>query len=225
MRILIAEDEIEMSNALVAILKHNNYSVDAVYNGQEALDYLETGLYDAAILDIMMPLMDGLTVLKRIRAQGISVPVLLLTARSEIDDRVTGLDAGADDYLTKPFAMKELLARVRSMTRRREDYSARDLSFAGIELDADNFILSSRISVRLSIREFELMKTLMLNVDRPLHTSYLLEHIWKNETDAGEDTVWLYISYLKGKLKAVDAMAAIRGEKGGSFRLEEIRSE
>ena len=107
MRLLLAEDELEMSNAVVAILKHNNYSVDAVYDGQEALDYLETGLYDAAILDIMMPKVDGITVVKKVRAAGNDIPILLLTAKSEIDDRVTGLDAGADDYLTKPFAMKE----------------------------------------------------------------------------------------------------------------------
>ena len=129
MRILLADDEKEMTEALTAILKHNNYSVDAVYDGQDAYDYLETGLYDAAILDIMMPKMDGVTVLKKIRAKGMSLPVLLLTAKSEVDDRVEGLDAGADDYLTKPFAMKELLARVRALTRRTGDVTDNVLTF------------------------------------------------------------------------------------------------
>ena len=123
MRLLLAEDEKALSKALVTILAHNNYSIDAVYNGQDALEYLSTGLYDAAILDIMMPGLDGITVLKRARSAGLAIPVLLLTAKSEIDDRVTGLDAGADDYLTKPFAAAELLARVRAIIRRRADYS------------------------------------------------------------------------------------------------------
>ncbi len=136
MRLLLAEDEKELSNALVTILKHNNYSVDAVYNGQDALDYLEMGLYDGAVLDIMMPKMDGITVLKKIREQGNAIPVLLLTAKSEIDDRVEGLDSGADDYLTKPFATKELLARIRAMTRRQSETTDAILSFGNLTLES-----------------------------------------------------------------------------------------
>lgn len=134
MRLLLAEDEKELSNALVAVLKHNNYSVDAVYNGQDALDYLESGNYDGAILDIMMPKMDGIQVLKAIRSQNNLIPIILLTAKSEIDDRVTGLDCGADDYLTKPFSMKELLARIRAITRRQTDNADSLLRFENLTL-------------------------------------------------------------------------------------------
>ncbi len=135
MRLLLAEDEKMLSDALVTMLTHNNYSVDAVYNGQDALDYLETGDYDGAILDIMMPKMDGLTVLRKIREEGLTLPVIMLTAKSEVDDRVEGLDAGADDYLTKPFAIKELLARIRSMTRRQPELSDSVLKFGNLSLD------------------------------------------------------------------------------------------
>ena len=143
MRLLLAEDEIELSNALVAVLKHNNYSVDPVYNGQDALDYLLNGNYDGAILDIMMPKMDGITVLKNVRKEGLSLPIILLTAKSEIDDRVTGLDAGADDYLTKPFSMKELLARIRAMTRRQTPTSDSILTFGDLSLDRSTYQLST----------------------------------------------------------------------------------
>jgi DNA-binding response OmpR family regulator len=142
MRILLAEDEQEMSNALTTILKHNNFSVDAVYDGQDAYDYLQSEIYDAVILDIMMPKMDGLTVLQKIRSEGNAVPVLLLTAKSEIDDKVTGLDLGADDYLTKPFAMKELLAHVRALTRRKGDVKDSVLHFDDLSLDRGTYLLS-----------------------------------------------------------------------------------
>ena len=140
MRLLLAEDEEDLSKALIAVLKHNNYSVDAVYNGQDALDYLETENYDGAILDIMMPKMDGLTVLRKIREAGNSVPVILLTAKAEIDDRVAGLDCGADDYLTKPFSMKELLARIRAMTRRKAETTDSVLTFEDISLDRSTYV-------------------------------------------------------------------------------------
>lgn len=155
MRLLLAEDEKALSNALVTIFKHNNYSVDAVYNGQDALDYLESGIYDGVILDIMMPKVDGITVLKKIRAVGTPVPVLMLTAKSEIDDRVLGLDCGADDYLTKPFASKELLARVRAMTRRQTKSRDSVLSFQNLSLDRSTYELSSETGVvRLANKEF-----------------------------------------------------------------------
>lgn len=143
MRLLLAEDEKTLSNALVTILKHNNYSVDAVYNGEDAIDYIETGVYDGAILDIMMPKIDGITVLKTIRAGGNKMPVLLLTAKSDVDDKVLGLDAGADDYLTKPFVTKELLARIRAITRRQAELTDNSLSFGDLKLDRVSFELSS----------------------------------------------------------------------------------
>lgn len=162
MRLLLAEDERMLSDALVAILTHSNYSVDAVYDGQEALDYLAAGgNYDAAILDIMMPKLDGLSVLRTIRSQGNPLPVLLLTARSEVDDRVEGLDSGADDYLTKPFATKELLARIRAMTRRQPDLTDTVLHFGDVSLERQSFILTGpQGAVRLAGKEFQMMEML-----------------------------------------------------------------
>ena len=148
MRLLLAEDVKELSRALVTILKHNNYSVDAVYNGEDALDYIESGVYDGVVLDIMMPKIDGITVLKTIRKEGNSVPVILLTAKSEIEDKVLGLDCGADDYLTKPFSAKELLARIRAMTRKRTEANNSVISFENIKLDTSTFELSSVVSLK-----------------------------------------------------------------------------
>ena len=164
MRLLLAEDEKELSKALTAILVHNNYSVDAVYNGREALEYINCENYDGVILDIMMPEIDGITVLKNIREKGNSVPVIMLTAKSEIDDRVLGLDCGADDYLTKPFAMKELLARIRAMTRRQDEITNSVLKFSNISLNRATFELYSDTgSFRLANKEFQMLEMLMTN--------------------------------------------------------------
>ncbi|MBQ6589974.1 MAG: response regulator transcription factor [Lachnospiraceae bacterium] len=218
-RILLAEDTRDMNRALTALLTHEKYTVDSVFDGEEALDHLRQNAYDAVILDIMMPKKDGLEVLREIRSDGNTAPVLLLTAKAEIDDRVNGLDAGADDYLTKPFAMKELLARVRSMTRRHTRYSGESLRFGNLQLSAENFELRAENAVRLSIKDFELMQILMKNSSRPLDTSFLLQHVWGGDEEAGEDTVWLYISYLRNKLRAVAADVTLEGSRGGSFFL------
>ncbi|MDO4620787.1 MAG: response regulator transcription factor [Lachnospiraceae bacterium] len=220
MKILLAEDTRDMNRALTAVLSHNGYEVDSVFDGEAALEKLGTDSYDAVILDIMMPKKDGLSVLKEMRARGIVAPVLLLTAKAEVDDRVAGLDAGADDYLTKPFAMKELLARVRSMTRRRNTYQSNELQYQDIRLQADNFELIAENTIRLAAKEFELLQLLILNADHELENTYILEHIWGNEPEADADTVWLYISYLKGKLAAVESRVTIRGMRGGSYQLE-----
>ncbi len=219
MKLLIAEDTRDLNRALSAILIHEGYDVFSVYDGEQALAAIRENTYDGIILDIMMPKKTGIEVLTEIRAINIVTPVLLLTAKSEIDDRVAGLDAGADDYLTKPFAMKELLARVRSMTRRRTTYNATELSYGDIKLNADRFELSSENAVRLSIKEFELMQTLILNAGKDVDTDYLLEHVWGTEPDAKPDTVWLYISYLKGKLQAIDSGVKIEGTRGGTYHL------
>lgn len=219
MKILLAEDTRDLNRALTAVLEHEQYDVDSVYDGEEAMEHLQAGSYDGIILDIMMPKKDGLEVLREIRSVGDVTPVLLLTAKAEIDDRVTGLDAGADDYLTKPFAIKELLARVRSMTRRRVEYGQKELRFGDIVLRSDTFELSSGNSVRLSIREFELMQALILHTDREMDTEELLQQVWHSEPDAQSDTVWLYISYLKGKLASIDSGMTITGARGGRFRL------
>lgn len=225
MKLLYAEDEAAMSEAVADILTFHKYAVDVVDNGEDALEYARSEAYDGIILDIMMPKKSGLEVLSSIRKSNILTPVLLLTAKAEVDDRVAGLDAGADDYLTKPFAMKELLARVRSLTRRNAKYSEEELRFADIVLNAENFELTAENSVRLSIREVELMQTLIRNAGRELTTDTILDLVWNKDPEAGEDTVWLYISYLRGKLQAIDSHVEISGKRGGSFMLVDCRDE
>ena len=221
-RLLLAEDTRDLNRALVTVLAHEGYEVVAAFDGEEALDYIRTQTFDGIILDIMMPKRDGLEVLRELRSSGVYTPVLLLTAKAEVDDRVVGLDAGADDYLTKPFAMKELLARVRSMTRRREGYAAERLSFADIVLDAETFELSASNAVRLSVKEFELMQALVKNAGHMLGVEYLLGHVWHGETDVDINTVELYVSYLRGKLKWVGSSLTVEGigsGTGSAFRI------
>jgi len=219
MKLLLAEDTRDLNRVVTAMLRHEGYIVDSAYDGEEALvDILSNG-YDAIILDIMMPKMDGLSVLREMRKRGINTPVLLLTAKAEVDDRVEGLDAGADDYLPKPFAMKELLARIRAMTRRRTEYSTDLLRFGDFTLNAENFELASENSVRLSVKEFALLQTFMLNEDKALDSDYILSHVWEGEKESNESTVWLYVNYLKRKLTSIDSNATISGEKGGPYQL------
>ncbi len=220
MKLLIAEDTVDLNRALQAILKTQNYEVDAVYDGEEAMTFIEQQSYDGIILDIMMPKKDGIEVLKEIRAKGLNTPVLLLTAKTEVDDRVAGLDAGADDYLPKPFAMKELLARIRSMTRRQTEYNEHDIAYADFTLQAASFELTAENSVSLSGKEYELLRILVANAGRELTTEFLLEHIWGDEEGASSDTVWLYISYIKGKLASVASSVQIDGTRGGSYKLQ-----
>lgn len=219
MKILLAEDTRDLNRAVTALLDHEGYEVDSAFDGEEAMDYILKSDYDGVVLDIMMPKKDGLEVLKEMRSRHILTPVMLLTAKTEIDDRVAGLDAGADDYLPKPFAMKEFLARIRSMTRRSKEYGASELTFEDITLSPKDFVLSARNTVILTAKEYELMDVLLANKDTELSTEYLLSHIWRNEENAHADTVWLYITYLKGKLKSVGSKVGITGAKGESFRL------
>ncbi len=219
MKILLAEDTAELNRAVAAALELSNYDVDRTYDGEQATEQLKSESYDGIILDIMMPKKDGLQVLKELRSRYIMTPVLFLTAKTEIEDRVAGLDAGADDYLSKPFAIKELLARIRSMIRRHDTYEESMLQLYDISLEPNGLILSSQNNVRLSIKEYELMRALILNRDVELTTAFLLEHIWRNELQAQEDTVWLYICYLKNKLSAVGSNTKICGSKGGCFQI------
>ena len=219
MRILLAEDEVELSRALSAVLAHQGYETDAVYDGQAAVEKAEENSYDCMIFDIMMPVMDGLAAVREIRRQGNTTPVIMLTARTEIDDRVGGLDAGADDYLTKPFAMKELLARIRSMTRRKNSFSGTKLTVEGVTLDLDSQELSAVHSIRLSGRELQLMELFMRSPGRELTTEEVFARIWKEDPEEDPEIVWLYISYLRKKLGAIKAGITIKGEKGGSFTL------
>ena len=219
MKILLAEDTKDMNRVVTAALEHQGYQVDSVFNGKDALEAAMQSGYDAMVMDIMMPEMDGIEVLKILREKKIITPILLLTAKTGIDDRVDGLDAGADDYLTKPFSMKELLARVRAMTRRKKQYESKIMTYGDISLNGDNFELRATNTIRLSIKEFELLQTLMVNTETFLATDYFLEHIWDN-SDAESSTVKLYVAYLNNKLKAVSSHVTIM-EKNGTYKLME----
>lgn len=219
----MAEDEKELSQALVAVLKHNNYSVDAVYNGQDAFDYLEGQEYDGAILDIMMPKMDGLTVLKKIREQGNHVPVLLLTAKTQVDDRVLGLDAGADDYLGKPFAMKELLARIRAMTRRLSAVSSNLLCYGNVTLDRTSYELSvGSESIRLANKDFQMMEMLLTNPGQVISTERFMEKVWGYDSETEINVVWVYLSNLRKKLTSLNADIEIKSIRNLGYSLEKV---
>ncbi len=222
MRLLLAEDERALSKALVTILERNNYSVDAAYDGQEALDYLETDNYDGVVLDIMMPRVDGITVLKTIREKGNRVPVLMLTAKSEIDDKVLGLDTGANDYLTKPFNTRELLARIRAMTRSQTAQASSRLTLGNVTLDRATFELSTPAgSFRLANKEFQMLEMLMSNPHHVISAERFMEKIWGYDSEAEINVVWVYISYLRKKLAALHADIEIRVTRNVGYSLEE----
>lgn len=221
MRLLLAEDERELSEALAAVLRHNHYSVDTVYDGQEALDYLEGMEYDGVILDIMMPKKSGLEVLRTIRSQKNTVPVLLLTAKTQVDDRVEGLDAGADDYLGKPFAMKELLARVRAMTRRQSGLTDNVLTVGNLNLDRSSFdLFVGDDRIHLANKDFQMMEMLMVNPGQILSTERFMEKIWGYDSDTEINVVWVYISNLRKKLISLGADQEIRAVRNQGYSLE-----
>ncbi len=222
MRILIAEDEKELAKALKVILERNKYSVDLVSNGAEAVDYASQITYDALILDIMMPVMDGLETLTEIRRRGIGTPVLFLTAKGELSDRILGLDTGADDYLSKPFAISELLARIRALTRRSGSYAPAILSFGNIRLDSGCYRLCSEAgSVRLNNKEFQMMELFMRNPHHIFSTEHLMDRIWGRESETEIDVVWTNIGFLRKKLKQLGADVQIRTIRGAGYVLEE----
>ena len=221
MKLLLAEDEQSLSKALTAILEHNGYTVDAVYDGVEALEYLEMGEYDGVILDIMMPRMDGMTALQKIREKGNQVPVLILTAKSEVDDKVAGLDNGANDYLTKPFASKELLARIRAMTRTQTAAVTSTLQFGNISLDQATKELSSPSgNFHLANKEFQVMELLMSNPKNVIPTERIMEKVWGYDSNAELNVVWAYISYLRKKLTALNADIQIKATRNTGYSLE-----
>ncbi len=221
MKLLLAEDEHSLSKALVRILEKNNYNVDPVYNGEDALHYLICGDYDGAILDLMMPKLDGITVLRCIRDKNIRTPVLILTAKTGIDDKVLGLDSGANDYLTKPFNTQELLARIRALTRSYTIINTK-LEFGNIVLDRATFELSSPTGkFRLTKKEFQMMELLMRNPKNLISTERFIEKIWAYNFDIENNVVWVYISYLRKKLKALDANVEIRVSRNAGYCLEE----
>lgn len=219
MKILLAEDEKDMSSALSAILTHSGYSVDCVYDGASAVDYATKNIYDCLIFDIMMPKMTGIEALKILRKQEDYTPVIILTAKSEIDDRISGLDAGADDYLMKPFSMGELLARIRSVTRRNTKFTPAILSAGSVTLNVEEQTLSCKNSISLNHKETKLMKLFMLNIGKILNTEHILAHVWPDENNPDTNIVWIYISYLREKLNAINADIKIIGEKNQDYQL------
>ena len=223
MRILLAEDERSLSRAVSALLEKSNYSVDAVYDGQEALDFLDGGNYDALILDIMMPKLDDLEVLRRLRQQGNPIPVLMLTAKAEVEDKVTGLDMGANDYLTKPFSTAELMARIRAMTRSQTGNQVTSrLALGNITLDQATFDLSSPYgSFRLANKEYQMMELLLRNPRQLIPTERFLERIWGYDSEVELNVVWVYISYLRKKLAALQADIQIKVTRNAGYSLEE----
>ena len=219
MKILVAEDEPQLLRVLTAAMEHAGYDVDPVDNGLKAVEHAKENSYDVIMLDIMMPVMDGITALKKIRESGDKTYILMLTAKAEVDDRVTGLDSGADDYLTKPFSLKELLARLRSKERREDDFTPNKLELGDVTLNVSKQELVSHNSIRLSGTETQLMNYFLLNQNKELSTEELLNHVWKNDIDANADVVWIYISYLRQKLQSIQSSVRIEGDKGGSYKL------
>lgn len=223
MRLLLAEDERALSKALATILERSNYSVDTVYDGEAALEYLAADNYDGVILDIMMPKKDGITVLKELRSRGSKIPVLILTAKSEVDDKVLGLDSGANDYLTKPFHSRELLARIRTMTRAQSSQTSSVLQMGNITMDQRTYELSSPTgSFRLANREFQILELLMQNPGNLISAERLMEKIWGYDSETEISVVWVYISYLRKKLSALGANIQIRATRNVGYCLEEI---
>ena len=215
MKILLAEDTADLNRVVSAALEHEGFYVDSCMDGQDAFDHALSESYDAIVLDIMMPKMDGLKVLRELRSRNIVTPVLLLTAKTEVDDRVAGLDAGADDYLSKPFAIKELMARVRAMTRRKQEYDHGVIDFGDISLNGETFELKCENSIRLSVKEFELLQMLIMNNGRRLSADYIIDNVWDNSGNADRSTVMLYVQYLRDKLKAVASKVGISDDNAG----------
>ena len=223
MRILVADDEKEMAMVLQALLSREHYSVDVVYDGQDALDYGLAENYDCLVLDIMMPKLDGVQVLQQLRERGVTTPVLLLTAKGQVEDRIAGLDSGADDYLPKPFHNGELMARVRALTRRGKEYTPNVLSAGNITLDRATFTLTcGSASLRLSSKEFQVLELLLCRQGRPISTEEFMDRIWGYDSEAEINVVWAYISYLRRKLESVGASVRITARRGQGYVLEEI---
>lgn len=219
MRILLAEDEVALARAIAKIFEKNNYSIDVVHDGQDALDYLDAGNYDAAVLDIMMPKVDGITVLKKLRESGSDLPVCMLTAKSEIDDKVLGLDSGANYYLTKPFDAKELLAAVRAITRSGHEVDTK-ITYGDLSLDRTSFELATpHAGVQLANKEFQMMEMLMANPGTVISVDTFMDHVWGYDTETESNVVWVYISYLRKKLTALKSNVKIKALRNAGYSL------
>ena len=221
MRLLIAEDELDLAEALTAFFEKNQFTVDAVHDGFSAYDYAVNGGYDGIILDVMMPKLDGIQVLERLRQEGVQTPVMMLTAKGEKDDRITGFDAGADDYLPKPFAPDELLCRVRAMLRRGESYRPACLSYGDLSLDPGTGELQGPAGrLRLSAREFQVMELFLRNPKTLLSAERIMERVWGWDSEAEISVVWVHISNLRKKLKAIGSALSIYANRGLGYVLE-----
>lgn len=222
MRILIVEDEVSLADAITAILKKEQYFVDAVYDGRDGLDYALSGIYDLILLDIMLPKMNGLDVLREIRKNNISTPVMLLTARSEVNDKIKGLDCGADDYLTKPFNKGELLARVRALTRRKGEIPSNELVFGDITLNQSTYeLICAGLNVKLGAKEFKIMQMLMFAPRNIISKDEFIEKIWGYDSDAEYNSIEVYISFLRKKLGAIKSTVQIKASRGIGYYIEE----
>ena len=221
MRILLVEDEIHLAQALIEILKKNTYNADAVHDGMSGLEYARSGVYDLVILDIMLPKMSGIEVLRNLRAEKNSIPVLMLTAKDEIEDKVAGLDYGADDYMTKPFSTDELLARVRALLRRKGEVVDEELSFGDITLKLKkNELVSGDSQVKLSLKEFQILELLMYNPEQIFTKERMIDKIWGGDSDAEYNNVEVYISFLRKKLQFLGAKTEIKTVRGVGYSLE-----
>ena len=226
MKILVAEDEIQINRVLTTALTHEGYDVDSVYDGQAAIDMANENAYDVMVMDIMMPVKSGIEAVQKIRRTGNQSHIIMLTAMAEVDDRVTGLDAGADDYLTKPFSLKELLARLRSMSRRVDtNFTSNILTVGTVTLNVGEQELVSQNTIRLAGKESKMLEFFMLNAGKKLSTDQIFNHVWANDKDAPEidnGYVFIYVSYLRQKLKSIGANVVIEGEEMGDYELKEL---
>lgn len=226
MKILVAEDEIQMNRVLTTALTHEGYDVDSVYDGQAAIDMANENAYDVMVMDIMMPVKSGIEAVQEIRQTGNQSHIIMLTAMAEVDDRVTGLDAGADDYLIKPFSLKELLARLRSMSRRVDtNFTSNILTVGTVTLNVGEQELVSQNTIRLAVKESKMLEFFMLNVGKKLSTDQIFNHVWANDKDDPEidnGYVFIYVSYLRQKLKSIGANVVIEGEEMGDYELKKL---
>jgi DNA-binding response OmpR family regulator len=221
MKILVVEDEIELADTLAEILKRNRYTVDCAHTGDSGLEYALTGLYDCILLDVMLPVMDGFTVLRRMRAGGVNTPVMMLTARADTEDKINGLDTGADDYLTKPFITSELLARIRSLTRRKGEIVSEDFSFGSLSLNKKTYSISAGPNdVRLSLKEYQIMEMLIANPRQIIPKERFIEKIWGYDSDVEYNNIEVYISFLRKKLASIHANVRIKTARGIGYTLE-----
>lgn len=222
MRLLIAEDEVDLAEALTVFFEKNHFSVDAVHNGADAYEYAVTGAYDAVILDVMMPKLNGIQVLERLRAEGVKTPIMMLTAKGQKDDRITGFNAGADDYLPKPFDPDELLSRVRAILRRSEVYQPTVLSFGDLTLDPSTGVLTcGKKTTRLSGREFQVMELFLRSPRQVFSADRIMETVWGWDNDAEINVVWVNISNLRKKLKSIGSRVTLRANRGLGYALED----